>query len=523
MTPSDSSEARDETAQSNAADRIPWGQLRYSYKWIVVAFGVIGALALYLTAIGIQPFASPHRAFVLAIVAMAMASIVLGAGITLLAIDLSLRRVSGWRWWHGVGLLLGVLVAGALGYAAVALPTSVGSRLGWFGLGIAGLVIGSLLAAIGVRGQRRQRADPSTRRHNPALFVLAAQFGVLAGIVVVGLLIALPGDSRRSGEFDKEIPLISGIGGEYVALGDSYAAGQGLDPFNHNTRGRMEDGPESNSCSRSQRAFSQVLQFRGSEPSERFVACSGAVMYDIYHDYIQRADDDSDVAEVRSEIADEDVEKVIVHAQLDRLESYEDVRLVTVTIGGNDMLFARLVQFCLLQPRCLEQPFETGDSGPRFVEYPGEMPLGEWISETIGIVEEGYRELFPQLRNSFPDARILVIGYPYLFPEQAAGLEPDLCNAVLRRVSQTERTQIRELSAEFNEVMARSARGAGLEFVSPLEEWAGHEPCGENGEYTNGIDLFKRNGSFHPNEAGQRALAYVIATHLAENPVPPGD
>ena len=265
--------------------------------------------------------------------------------------------------------------------------------------------------------------------------------GLTLGLVLMALPIGISAyiGHVRITHFDEPIPVITNITGDYVALGDSYSAGEGLHPFIFNTRGKKEDGPESNRCHRSSGAYSMVLDFHAQDPPRRFVACSGAVISDVYHNLVHDADTDNDVSEDVVELEGEDVSRVKVPAQVNPHATYPGVGLVTVTIGGNDMLFSKIVRFCLEEPDCLDAEFETDAQGNRYVDYPDKEPLRQWLTDTQKVVTTSAAETIGKLRGSFPNARILVMGYPYLFPGRQPTLVPTECTAVLRRVDHTER------------------------------------------------------------------------------------
>jgi hypothetical protein len=69
-----------------------------------------------------------------------------------------------------------------------------------------------------------------------------------------------------------------------------------------------------------------------------------------------------------------------------------------------------------------------------------------------------------------------------------------------------------------NATIASSASAAGVEFVDPTPFFAGHEPCGDNGEWVRFVDSVRqgaiRDGSFHPLEVGQQMFARILSCHL---------
>jgi hypothetical protein len=270
----------------------------------------------------------------------------------------------------------------------------------------------------------------------------------------------------------------------YVALGDSYSAGQGLDP--------------TGDCSQSSQAYGRLLAAGEKWPQPDFEACSGAVIGDIFG-------------------------KVFFGPQVKATAAQPDVGLVTLTIGGNDALFSDVVTTCIEHPSCM-----WGDFPPSGVTEQEPVPGGtldhQWAPETMVQIGQNLDGLFAKLTSHFPHARVVVLGYPYLFPDGPAPLAPDLmCATVLRRVDEPDRAEIRNLQEQFNDVIYEEALRWGVDFVSPQALWAGHEPCGQHGQWTNAIELFlspspRGKGSFHPTSTGQHALAALVSCYLSTHP-----
>ena len=118
-----------------------------------------------------------------------------------------------------------------------------------------------------------------------------------------------------------------------------------------------------------------------------------------------------------------------------------------------------------------------------------------------------------------PRARILVLGYPGLFPatraeQSCAGLSAFAGEQnLLRRLG----NQLNGTIAAAVAAVARS--GVKVEFVSVAARFAGHEICGRKGPWLNGIVTSRTGlgldpGSFHPNLRGQRD-GYAAAVNAA--------
>lgn len=335
--------------------------------------------------------------------------------------------------------------------------------------------------------------------------------GVGLGVVAMALVFAggaVVRNARLDDDFEAQLPAIEGIDGVYYAFGDSYSAGEGLPPFDRWTAKVSAAGADR--CHRSSRGYPRLLRFAAPSPPTVFTACSGAVIADVHEGHDQRGDE----------------AVTFVAPQADG-EVHPEASLVTLTIGGNDLQFSKMVTFCVIEPDCMSATFGEGiEGGGRFVDYPGALALDTWITETMALVVARHEALFERLDREYPNARILVIGYPYLFPGGPPPLGPSDCASVLRRVDEDERTAIRRHTDRFNDLVRERALAAGLEYVSPVALWAGHEPCGDAGQFTNAVKPVGGDGSFHPSRSGQEALAQLVSCYLGSStgdPVDPVD
>jgi hypothetical protein len=103
--------------------------------------------------------------------------------------------------------------------------------------------------------------------------------------------------------------------------------------------------------------------------------------------------------------------------------------------------------------------------------------------------------------------------------------EAVLCQALFNKFALDERLKIREWGATLNAVIQAAIDVTNetmeadqrLEFVEVSSRFAGHEPCGSDGEWVRFVGLINsavRDGSFHPREVGQAMMARIIACHL---------
>lgn len=224
-------------------------------------------------------------------------------------------------------------------------------------------------------------------------------------------------------------------GDNYVALGDSYASGVG-------TREYFDD---SGDCRRGPHAYPQLYADAAGVDDFAFAACSGAVTGDV------------------------DAE------QVDALD--EATTLVTVSVGGNDVGFADVLQSCLL----------GGDDGcDEVVTEAEELVRSELPDKLDGT--------YQAIRDAAPDAEVVVLGYPKL-------TEPGDCG--VPGFSEAKRERINAGGEVLADVLRERAEAAGFTFADPAAQFDGHGVCGEE-EWVNGPSS-PLVESFHPNVEGHSA------------------
>ncbi len=357
----------------------------------------------------------------------------------------------------------------------------------------------------GLWPQRDEPGDETWRMFTPLTVLLGAGLGVIIAIGYLGVSAWTENNDSPPGH---SLPAaITGIQGNYVALGDSYSAGEGLPPF--------AAGTAVTKCDRSvSYAYPDLLLtlLRKQDPQATlsFTACSGALEGQIL----------GPTQRIGGFVPPQITGKVD-----------PSVGLVTLTIGGNNAIFSKVVMTCLVSGNCLDKPFPPpGVHEATAVPIPPGKLLSEWGPATIVQIGKQDATLFRILRQDFPNARIVVIGYPYLFPTRPGPgfpFVPPECSSILDRLSAHERTGIRMLQDEFNSRIYEEAAAVGIEYLSPVAIWDGHEPCGASGQFTNSVKPYLNfpnpvnGGSFHPNQGGQQTLAALVGCYLDTYRQPP--
>ena len=338
-------------------------------------------------------------------------------------------------------------------------------------------------------------------------FADAAIWTVVIGLLLVALtLVALvQAWHLRSSHPSSDLPTNTVVDepiNSYIALGDSYSAGEGLGtkaaPYLPPT------GDAGNRCHRSSQGYPELLSFPNATHPQPlvFVACSGAISAQVF-----------DVAQ-----------KAGFPVQGDALTPHAD--LVTLTMGGNDLHFSDVLKLCLSTSNCTNKVLKLSGVTPGHGEddTPTGLPLSVWADKMLPIIQKRLTTVLTRIRSLEPDARIVIIGYPHLLPTDSGKRSELECRPVLNSISADTRKYIAGVQDRFNQAIYEAAAASKVEFVDPAFAWQGHEACGSRGGWLNPalVDGTSAGpGSFHPTTAGQVALASVLACYLDTHPTAP--
>ncbi len=258
----------------------------------------------------------------------------------------------------------------------------------------------------------------------------------------------------------------------YTALGDSYSSGEGNAPF---------DG----SCHRAQRddsAYPRILpslvDYVG---APNFHACTGAVTADIWerpqpHRRGQRP-------------------------QTDYVSPTD--RLVTITVGGNDLGFASVLKRCLLPDDCTT------------------TKLGNVVSKVNGrlsTIQAHLERVYTAIRAAMDRSGYLVVaGYPHIF---TSGPNSDCMHFISNGEAAWVNGTVDRANAKIEAAVKSAQASSGNVFYVEVEnEFAAHELCTDSPWlYGLAFSLHEGpnpfNGSYHPTVKGQRAYATAFAAFL---------
>jgi hypothetical protein len=261
----------------------------------------------------------------------------------------------------------------------------------------------------------------------------------------------------------------------WAALGDSYSAGTGASSY--------LGSPNPPDCRRSLQTYSYRVN-GGSLPvgdrGERIVldqpnlkACDGAKTIDMYFTQHNRGAEDRQLRYVNGR-----------------------TRLVTLTIGGNNLDFFPKLKSCVLSD-CSGAPLIA----------PGEASTLQ--DDLVRL----YRDIRSQMRRG---GRLVVLNYPAFLPNpsDAADPQPSLtrCPIVNSQLTTAELNRIYEAAVQLSNIISGAVAQLGdpsVRYVDVLDAFRGHRVCGDV-EWANGVNLLDIPETFHPNDRG-----YVeLASHL---------
>jgi lysophospholipase L1-like esterase len=217
---------------------------------------------------------------------------------------------------------------------------------------------------------------------------------------------------------------------KYVALGDSYSAGNGANSTN------LDSG-----CNRNTYAYPYLVSQQRPNTALTFVACSGAVTGDV------------------------------INGQVNSVTA--DTKIVTITIGGNDIGFTSLILACTTLG-CQSQIDSSN------AKIANELPAK--LNST-----------YAAIKARAPSAKVVVVGYAKPFNNRT-------CLAATG-VSSSEETNLNALVTNMDNVIKARAQAYGFSYADVNPAWSGHDICASN-PFTNGLTLLHTADSYHPTRNG---------------------
>ncbi|HEU0130061.1 MAG TPA: GDSL-type esterase/lipase family protein [Mycobacteriales bacterium] len=285
----------------------------------------------------------------------------------------------------------------------------------------------------------------------------------------------------------------------YVAFGDSYSAGEGIEPYYPNADIGGRTPLRKNACHRSPQAYPvgvyQDLRLRHPGTSEfHFQACSGAVMKNV-----------SGLVPQWGEVPQ------LQQGWLDANTTH-----VSISIGGNDAGFADVLKGCIMTTHyCIADDYYLTRDGQLDPE-----PMTTYEPKVITGLEAPLEGVLRDIKALAPNAKIVLVGYPHVIWN--GSINPAWsCDAQIDDPIADWMGQMGDLMTQ---QMATAAANTGVAFADMRSPFFTHEACTDAAEeWINAIIVSSESGSgynnpgsgsFHPKASGQPAYRGVVGAKL---------
>jgi lysophospholipase L1-like esterase len=331
----------------------------------------------------------------------------------------------------------------------------------------------------------------------------------------------------------------------YVAMGDSYSAGTGNTPY----------FPDSNTskdkCYRSMEdAYPMMVTLPGEDKpiasqtadGFSFIACNAAETTGVTMAAVNPVDEPNPVYPA-SEIpynkagnTDWGYEQYNTPWQKNKppgpVEGLQAVNralspstnLVTISIGGNDSRFADVIWGCLKAATILKRQ-DCGAAGwtltRKSTKAKDPDPLQEFEPKVINYLEAHLVQTYVAINAVAPNADIVVVGYPNLFPANpTAPCDSGSITGKAARLSVDAQEMLNDFGTDLNNAISQAVSqakndfGVDIQFVNPTSAFAGHELCSSDPWFLP-LSLTNVASSYHPNPAGQAKFADLVNQCLA--------
>ena len=242
--------------------------------------------------------------------------------------------------------------------------------------------------------------------------------------------------------------------GLYVALGDSVAAGQGLDTYS-----------DSSACDRTDQAYPRTIakQLHYTLVS---VACSGATS-------------------TTGLVGSQNVNELPVEPQINQIFKTQKPALVTITIGANDADWTKYLQKC-------------------YTSVCGSDEDTAAVEADVHQATANLHSVLDKIAARYPTQppRVMVTGYYTLFPDNPAAGCPEITG-----IDASELSWIGGLQRSINDAIQSATVGYSFANYVPLT-FASHELC-TSPAWIQGLSA---NAPYHPTVDGQQSIANQLIT-----------
>jgi lysophospholipase L1-like esterase len=269
----------------------------------------------------------------------------------------------------------------------------------------------------------------------------------------------------------------------YIALGDSYAAGDGASTA-------LDIAP---GCKRSSRSYPELVARKLGLKSSQYRDASCAS------------------AKIANLTAPQPTGSATHPPQLSALSP--DATLVTLSIGGNDLdysgILTRCVELDVLGVLVAKIRHTTDNGAPCRTWYTSAGT--DEIRQKTQAVSVALAAALARIHGRAPHARVLVVGYPDLLP----AADGAACTLVLG-ITAADVAYLNNAELHFNRMLARQAAAAGDGYIDAYTPSIGHDTCASPS--TRWIEPLLHAAPavpLHPNASGQQGIAAAVERAIA--------
>lgn len=317
----------------------------------------------------------------------------------------------------------------------------------------------------------------------------------------------------------------------YLALGDSYASGEGdteknpsggkyYREYTNNEEDKDQKRPREK-CHVSTRSYPYILaqgmNLGGpvASPATKWqtVACSGAQKYDISNtsaDYLGQGKGGSEGGKPRLDgyLTAKQLQATALNEfipgrekQIEFVKRYRP-KAITLTMGGNDVGFADKIENCVMSITTCE-----------FAQVENRQKLKNELRDEYASLVSMYRMLHAA---SGGQSKIYVLGYPQFINNEGNATCKNIYN-----LDDNERKMIYNSVSYYNDVIEQAAKFSGVKYIDIEQSLQSHRLCDSGEKYvtaiTNilGLNGNERQEGFHPNSKGHGAIANAVKSKLS--------
>lgn len=303
--------------------------------------------------------------------------------------------------------------------------------------------------------------------------------------------------------YSMQAPDTQAITSHYLAMGDSFASGEGAFNYEPGT-----DDPV-NKCHLSKKSYPYLISQQMALSSFRSIACSGAKIENVIG-----GDEEENQNELPANISDKSHPGY--YRQLRNMKEIQP-NVVTISMSGNDIGFADKVKYCVAYAN---DCFDT---------YEDRLEIIREINSKFDSITNMYKQI---KQTTPPNTKIYVIGYPQITSSDIK----DSCGVNVH-LSAQERLFANQLITYFNKVIKNAAAKEGVFYTGIEGSLMGSRLCetasaavavnGVTAGNDSGIGMAKVIGqeSYHPNATGHMLMKNAILekTDYFTKPMPSPD